>query len=981
MKRRSLILLTIAILICAVITALVACDHKENTEEKPMENGPKSTVSITVQGMVGEKCVVNPAFSWSSTEQSAQYDFLLKSASGEVICEEKGKSSTLYEVSVPLAADREYTFTVTETGSGATDSVTFRTADVAPALESAAITLADPYRSHMVIQRDRRIALKGRTTPYVLLLTDYFGTRVYAAADENGDFTLDLPAVAANATPTDLEIKILAGASLTLEDILFGDVYLASGQSNMWWKLRDSDYDETADVDNAISGDMRFYSMKITKSTTPMESVKDGKWAAISRGNNAYKDYSAIGFMTGSMLTAALEESGVPIGIIQSAEGDTNIANWLSSEYYDGSVSTKNINYNAMIYPLRYMELKGVIWYQGCNNSAKGCDYEGLLGDLFANWRELFHNETLPFYVVQLPVFNGDSGNNYDFSFVRESQLLACEKDDNAYLIATCDGGDPGYIHPRQKRYIAERLSKSILSTLYGANYLPQGPTYKSHTVEGRNAIITVDNGDGLYVKAGESIRGFMLAGADGKYFDATASIENGRIVVTSDKVSSPVYIKYGFSKSPYLNIYNKDGYLMSPFRTDDHGLDIDLLDYRGDPTEGKRYALHADGSEMNYAVVEEQGETGLAITKANDGKGFGSLILTKLGAIAYREPDLDLTITLVGTNSGAKVAFRVVEGSYEIWSYTITDDFSGKRTFTVSTTDMVCAGNLVDGDKDFQAVRQVEVTLTAEGAATITVLGVKFSRATRTAPRAFTLREARDDGHTATVKYTRAGFADEYRVIVSKDNVNYTSPVLDRVTRQAQITFDPALLTEDVTYYVKVVARNELGETVATGSGMILSTLDRYVVAEMDFADDASFNAFSSRLNVKPCLTASRSDKGLRVNVREKDKDSWSYCILRYDNGANVGYDALRFYADFTEFAGDYVMIQLQNEAGSASYSYALYYKSAGYVEIPLSSFKRNGASFDGSAMAKIAFNIVDYSAGGAEDNIYIRDIEFIKK
>ena len=416
----------------------------------------------------------------------------------------------------------------------------------------------------------------------------------------------------------------------------------------------------------------------------------------------------------------------------------------------------------------------------------------------------------------------------------------------------------------------------------------------------------------------------------------------------------------------------------MSPFRTDDHNLDIDLLDYSG----GDVYTQHAQGSAMTYSVVTAEGETGLEIGKADDGKSFGSIQLTKLGAIAYKELDLDLIVTAIGTNSGAKVAFRVVEGSYEIWSYSFTDNFTGKRTFTVSAADMTCAGNYVDGVIDFQAVRQVEVTVTHDGAATVTILGVKFVKAVRTAPRAFTLREARNDGREVVVKYTRAGFATDYRVIVSADPVNYSDPVFDETVGEVQVTFDPARLTENTTYYVKVVAKNELGETVAAESGMVLSTLDRFVIADMNFADDEAFDSFAAtRLKVKPCLTASRSEKGLKVNVREKDRDSWSYCILRFDNGANVGYNTLKFYADFTEFAGDFVTIQLQNEAGDASYSYTLYYKSAGFVEIPFSSFKRNGASFDGSAVAKIAFNLVDYTNGGSEDNVYISDLEFLKK
>ena len=355
--------------------------------------------------------------------------------------------------------------------------------------------------------------------------------------------------------------------------------------------------------------------------------------------------YSAIAFMVGSMLGKELDEYDVPVGIINACQGDTNIANWMSKEYYNGSISTKNLHYNAMIHPLRHAKFSGVVWYQGCNNSAKGTDYKDLLLSLFANWRELFNNETMPFYIVQLPVYDGDKGNNYDFSYVRESQLNATQEDDNAYLIASCDGGDPTFIHPTEKRYIAERLTKSIMSTNYSAAYLPQGPTYKSHTVDGNKVTITVDNGTGLYSRG--EIVGFKLAGADGKYFDATATIVGTQIVVTSNKVDNPVYIKYGFSKSPFLNIYNRDGYLMSPFRTDEFNKNIDLMDYSNNP----QYSMHPDGSPMQYEVVEVDGKIGTKITKTSNGNTWGSLQLYKWGAVGYNE--IGLKISLIGSNSG----------------------------------------------------------------------------------------------------------------------------------------------------------------------------------------------------------------------------------------------------------------------------------------------------------------------------------------
>ena len=282
--------------------------------------------------------------------------------------------------------------------------------------------------------------------------------------------------------------------------------------------------------------------------------------------------------MTGSFLGEYLKDQNVPVGILSAYQGDTNIANWMSKDYYTGKVSTKHLHYNAMVHPLRHATVKGVVWYQGCNNSAAGGDYKELLKAYFANYRDLFDDEDLPFYVIGLACYDGDSGNNYDFSYVRESQAKACAEDENAYYISSCDDGDPTFIHPTAKRYIAQRVAKSIMSSLYGFSFLAEGPSYKSHTVSGNTVTIELNNADGL--KSDGAIHNLLLAGEDGKYYEAEAKIVKQTIVASSDKVANPVYIKYGFGKSPFVNIYNKDGFSMVPFRTDEYNKNIDLLDY-----------------------------------------------------------------------------------------------------------------------------------------------------------------------------------------------------------------------------------------------------------------------------------------------------------------------------------------------------------------------------------------------------------------
>ena len=672
------------------------------------------------------------------------------------------------------------------------------------------------------------------------------------------------------------------------------------------------------------------------------------------------------------MLANSLAEKGVPVGIICSAEGNTNIVNWMSKEYYDGTIGTKNLNYNAMIHPLQGAELSGVIWYQGCNNSAKGADYKGLLQGLMANWRTLFRNETLPFYIVQLPVYDGDSGNNYDFSFVRESQAMACAEDANAYLIATCDGGDPTFIHPTEKRYIAERLKKSILATLYGEDTLPQGPVYRSHVVQGNRVIITTDYGEGLHAPEGESIVGFLLAGADGKYRDATAVIEEGKIVVTSDKVAEPVYIKYGFSKSPFLNLYNKDGFLMSPFRTDRYNHDIDLLDYTD--LSPANYKVHPDGSAMTCRIVTAEGETGTEIVKANDGKGFGSIQLEKWGAIGYNE--LGVKIGVIGTNSGAKVLFRIVEGSYEIWAYEFTDDFTGKREFVASMSEFECVNNRVDGVLDLQAVRQVEVTVKADGAATVTILGIRFVDIPRSAPKPFTINEGSEEREDYVITFTPAAFADRYRVIVSADAAQFTSPIVDVVTTETRVTFKSALRTSGTPYYVKVIASNELGETAAKNSGLILRDNERYVINRFDYTGDAELQSYiASNMVIHAGLHTSLDERGVKIL---SDGKGWQHFIFVLQNGFNRGYDTLKFYLDVRDYHGSRIVIQLEDQ-NYQNFSYTLNTNSKreGFFEIPLSAFAASDSvRFDGRDVFRIKFNFDD-STGGI---IYFDDLELLK-
>ena len=931
--------------------------------DRIMEKG-----AIIVHGMVEDKVVINPVFEWDNSLGDSEFALLLVDDEDNTIVN-FNVDTNRYELIKNLDYGKKYSLTVTGLDSNVVGSIEFETmtGNESVNLTNATISVCEPYKSYMVLQRRVENEVYGTTFANVLVMLEFHDEIYYTVSNANGEYKFVLPEMEADTSSSDFEIRILRNKKLTLTDVLVGDVYLVSGQSNVQWPLKDSDYQPT-DVDKAMNADVRFFSMSTNTSTEPLDTTKNGKWFKVSKSDSGYKHYSAVAFMVGSMLGEALDSKHVPIGIICAAQGDTNIVNWMSKDYYNGSISTKNLHYNGMIYPLQHAKFTGVVWYQGCNNSAAGSAYKDLLLTLFANWRELFDNEELPFYIVQLPVYDGDDGNNYDFSYVRESQYLATREDDNAYLIASCDGGDPTFIHPTEKRYICERVTKSILSTIYGYDYAPESPTYNSHVVEGNKVIISVNNGEGLAAKG--EIVGFKLAGADGKYYDASAKIENGKIVVTSTHVANPVYIKYGFSKSPFLNIYNKDGYLMSPFRTDTYNRNIDLLDYSDEPN----YKLHQDGSKMEYKVVTVNGEVGTEIKKLADGKTFGSLQLDKWGAIGYNE--LGMKISVIGTNSGAKVSFRFVEGSYEIWAYSFVDDFVGKKEFEFATSELKCVYNKVDNVVDYQKVINIEVTVEAPGAATITVLEAKFIDVERTKPTNFIINEGKEDGSNYVISYSSAAFAESYHVIVSRDGINFTNPVYEVETDKTSVTFDVSSYEKGKPYYVKVVAKNELGETEAKNNGFVFTLKDenKLIINNFDYLDDESLQTYVNvNMKVHAGLSVALDPKGIKITSAGQ---GWQNFIFVVENGVNKGYNTLSFYMDVTDYQGS-VVIQLVD----ASYNiFQLTLDTStvkdGVFELPLDTFLKSGEKFDGRNLIWFSFNFSD-SKGGT---IYFDDLQLLK-
>ena len=908
--------------------------------------------TIELKGEIENKTVINPAFIWDNPYGDSSFNVKILNGNAEV---KNVDVSECFYASNLLDYSTTYKFVVEGKETHNTSEVEFTTITNSNYNTNNSIVLNDPFMNNMVMQRDNVINLSGNG-PENVLISVRFGNELYfGLSGSDGKFDVEIASHRASFDPIDVTVGLGLAKNVTITNVLIGDVYFFTGQSNMQWPAASSDC-EYEDMMDAIDCNVRLFTQGVVTSKVPLDHVTSGKWFSVDTKN--YEQYSAIGFMCGAMLGKQLKNRGVPIGILSAYQGDTNIANWMNSDYYTGSCGTKYLHYNAMVYPLLHTKIKGVVWYQGCNNSAAGGDYEELLLAYFQNYRDIFDDENLPFYVIGLACYDGDSGNNYDFSYVRESQAKACAQDDRAFYISSCDDGDPTFIHPEHKRYIALRVTKSILSSLYSFNYLSEGPSYKSHTVSGNVVTIELNNSEGLYSKG--EITNLYLAASDGKYYTATARIENGKIIASSTKVSNPVYIKYGFGKSPFVNIFNVDDYSLVPFRTDDHNTNIDLLDYNSTSL----YTFHPDGSSMEYSL----NDSGLNIKKANDGKTYGSVRLNKWGMIAYEPQGFRFTVT--GTNSGAKITFRAIEGpSYETWGYSIIDNFTTEKTFEISISDFIPVYNKKDSIFDTQAISYIEIMVEANGASEFTVSEARFIEMARTKPKDFIIGGVSLENNGATISLNKSLFAESYTVLISESSTDFSNPIYNETGDKTAFKVDTTNYEIGKPYYIRAIATNDLGSTTCLNDAYIFYIKDpnSLILNNWDYETQSALDSFiASNMKVHEGLNCIlQEDHSLKI---ESTGAGWQNFIFVIESGSNSGMNKLVFDADFSNYKGTVVLEIVGTNWEIFQYNLDLTTQNKGTFTLNLSDYisKNTHKGFEGEALMWVSFNFSDNQGNG---------------
>ncbi len=481
------------------------------------------------------------------------------------------------------------------------------------------------FSNNAVIQQGVAVPVWGVADIDEKITIEFAGQKISVTTTKDGKWNAKLKPLKAGG-PYEMIIK--GKNTIILSNIMVGEVWLCSGQSNMVYQVEriapEGNSQKLADVliEAANYPEIRQFSIPLSNYTSIPETAIDinGGWDICN--SQSVKKFSAVGYFFAKDLYKKLN---VPIGIINSSYGGTMIEQWIAKDYLMQSPELektlkdyeRNLNqfpsrlekfqldepkllekwrsdselaksegkelprkpmpprhpassggptglYNAMIAPLAPFAIKGVAWYQGEQNASRGMQYRQLLPTLIKNWRTTWSNQNLPFIIVQLPAHRNLKPE------LREAQLLTTKVVPNTALVVTTDcHTDTTDIHPRNKQPVGERLAVAARGLAYNEKIEFQGPIYESHKVERNKIVLSFKHvGKGLTTN-GKDLKDFFIAGPDKKFYPANAVIKDNNVVVYNDNVKIPVAVRMGWNTTPIINLYNKEGLLAPPFRTD----------------------------------------------------------------------------------------------------------------------------------------------------------------------------------------------------------------------------------------------------------------------------------------------------------------------------------------------------------------------------------------------------------------------------
>jgi len=467
----------------------------------------------------------------------------------------------------------------------------------------------------MVLQREMPIHVWGWSAPEEKVTVALHGVSRSTTGDGLGNWSIFLPPEPAGGP---YQLTVTAGNTITLDDVLIGDVWFASGQSNMEMPLKGFPgaplKDSAREIAEAGQPQMRLLHILPKAADFPLWNI-DASWTVCSPGTAA--NFSAVAYFFGRGVAA---REHVPVGLIDATWGGTVVEAWLSLTAISADAGLMPVFatrasmmrtqgemaailarerredeaarqagetppshpwhpdpaswapaalFNGMVAPVVPYGIKGVIWYQGESNSrlAFAPMYAKLFPALIADWRAQWHEGSFPFLYVQIANFKSNATE--DWAVIREAQRRSLSVANTAMAV-TIDIGNPDNVHPADKQTVGARLALAARALAYGENVEYSGPLYRQATPEGEDVRLWFDHtADGLVARGGD-LQGFEIAGEDRRFVTATARIDGKTVVVANRQVAGPKYVRYGWANAPVVNLFNSDGLPASPFTSED---------------------------------------------------------------------------------------------------------------------------------------------------------------------------------------------------------------------------------------------------------------------------------------------------------------------------------------------------------------------------------------------------------------------------
>ncbi|MDV6168780.1 sialate O-acetylesterase [Flavobacterium sp. DG1-102-2] len=443
-------------------------------------------------------------------------------------------------------------------------------------LAFANVSLPNFISDNMVLQRNSEVKIWGWASPFEdITIKPSWTTQEYKAkptVDAYWEVLIKTPDAGG---PFIINFK--GYNELTIKNVMSGEVWFCSGQSNMEWTASQGIDNAEEEIAKANYPNIRFFTAPKLSSHYPQMNVP-GNWSACTPQTMKY--FSAIGYFFAERLQKELKN--IPIGIINSSWGGSPAEVWIPELYVkkdpviaEAAAKVDPVpwspveagrTYNAMIYPFVGYKIAGVLWYQGEANVGSDV-YDKTLGGLIKAWRTEWKDD-FPFYLVQIAPYKYDGGD-YHAAVIRDAQRKVTTQLPKTGMISINDISTTEDIHPRNKRPVGERLANLVLSDVYTLNKgIVNGPLYKSVSTKGNKLTIYFSNAAGLRFK-GKTSAQFEVAGRDGRFYQASAKIEKESIVVTSKEVRNPVKVRYAWRNTATADVFNSAWLPMSTFTSE----------------------------------------------------------------------------------------------------------------------------------------------------------------------------------------------------------------------------------------------------------------------------------------------------------------------------------------------------------------------------------------------------------------------------